>query len=287
MEFQHEKISALIITFNEIGYIEKCLKSVQFADEIIVVDSYSTDGTYEYLLAHPKVKVIQHPFKNYTAQKAFTLEQAAHDWVVFVDADEVITADLQKEIIVTVNSSAKHVAYWFRRKFMFKHELLRFSGWQTDKNYRLFRKSKVKFSEKRIVHETLEVNGTSGIFKSKLIHYCYRDFANYKHKMVLYGRLKAKEAFQKRKQFSIALLLLKPTFTFLYNYIFRLGILDGFKGIAVCYLNALGDWERYLELRRLEQEQALPNLETVHLELRRLEQKQALPNLETVQQRSA
>jgi len=263
MELQRAKISALIITYNEIGYIETCLKSVEFADEIIVVDSYSTDGTYEYLQAQPRVRVIQHPFKNYTAQKAFTLEQAANDWVVFVDADEVIPTTLQQEIITTVNSHAEHVAYWFRRKFMFKNELLRFSGWQTDKNYRLFRKSKVRFSEKRIVHETLEVNGSSGILNSKLTHFCYRNFANYKQKMVCYGRLKAKEAFQKRKQFSIALLLLKPTFTFLYNYIVRLGILDGFKGFTVCYLNALCDWERYLELRRLEHEQKAPSLEPV------------------------
>lgn len=263
MEFQREKISALIITFNEIGYIENCLKSIEFADEIIVVDSYSTDGTYEYLVNHPKVKVIQHPFKNYTAQKAFTLEQATNDWVVFVDADEIITSSLRDEIINTISAPSEHVAYWFRRKFMYKQEHLRFSGWQTDKNYRLFRKSKVKFSEKRIVHETLEVNGTSGILKSKLTHYCFRDFANYKHKMVLYGRLKAKEAFQRKKRFSMALLLIKPSFTFLYNYVIRLGILDGFKGINVCYLNALGDWERYLELRRLEQEQKVPSLKPV------------------------
>lgn len=260
MELQRAKLSALIITFNEIGYIENCLKSVAFADEIIVVDSYSTDGTYEYLLSHPKVKVIQHPFKNYTAQKSYTLEQATNDWVLFVDADEVVPIELQQEIKETINSTGKHVAYWFRRKFMFQQNRLRFSGWQTDKNYRLFRKSKVNFSEKRIVHETLEVDGTSGIFKEKLIHYCYRDFANYKHKMLLYGRLKAKEAFQRKKHFSFAKLILKPSFTFTYNYVIRLGFLDGFKGIKVCYLNALGDWERYRELKRLEQEQKVPKL---------------------------
>lgn len=263
MRPQSTKITALVITYNEIGYIENCLKSVEFADEIIVVDSYSTDGTYEYLLAQPKVKVIQHPFKNYTAQKAYTLEQASNDWVIFVDADEVITSELQLEVIQTINSSPKHVAYWFRRKFMFQQERLRFSGWQTDKNYRLFRKSKVKFSEKRIVHETLEVNGTSGILKEKLTHFCYRDFSNYKNKMLCYGRLKAKEAFQKQKRFSILLLLLKPTYLFLYNYIIRLGVLDGIKGIKVCYLNALGDWERYMELRRLELDQKVPSLKPV------------------------
>jgi len=263
MELQRAKISALIITFNEIGYIENCLKSVDFADEIIVVDSYSTDGTYEYLTAQPKVKVIQHPFKNYTAQKAYTLAQATHDWVLFVDADEVVSSNLRKEILETTNGATTHAAYWFRRKFMFQQRRLRFSGWQTDKNYRLFRKSKVRFSEKRIVHETLEVNGTSGILKSKLTHYCYRDFENYKHKMLLYGRLKAKEGFQKKKRFNLAKLLLKPTFNFTYNYVIRLGVLDGLKGITVCYLNALGDWERYLELRRLENDQKVPSLKTV------------------------
>jgi len=254
MGLQRKKITALVITYNEIGYIENCLRSIAFADEIIVVDSYSTDGTYEYLSNQSNVRVIQHPFKNYTAQKAFTLAQASNDWVIFVDADEVVTSELQKEIIETVNGPKEHVAYWFRRKFMFQQKHLRFSGWQTDKNYRLFRKSRVQFSSKRIVHETLEVNGTSGILKSKLTHFCYRDFDNYKHKMLLYGRMKAKEAIQKGKRFNIGILLIKPTFTFVYNYIFRLGILDGTKGIAVCYLNALGDWERYLELKKLERE---------------------------------
>lgn len=264
MELQRKKISALVITFNEIGYIENCLKSIDFADEIIVVDSYSTDGTYEYLLNQPKVRVIQHPFKNYTAQKAYALKQATNDWVVFLDADEVVTPELQKEVIEVVNSSNKHAAYWFRRKFMFQQKRLRFSGWQTDKNYRLFRKSKVQFSDKRIVHETLEVDGTSGILDSKLTHYCYREFTDYKNKMLLYGRLKAKEALQKGKRFNAFLLVAKPAYNFTFNYIVRLGILDGMKGIIVCYLNALGDWERYLELRRLEQqEQKVTNLNTI------------------------
>ncbi|MGC1515801.1 MAG: glycosyltransferase family 2 protein, partial [Maribacter sp.] len=136
-------------------------------------------------------------------------------------------------------------------------------GWQTDINYRLFRKSKVQFSQKRIVHETLEVEGTSGILKSKLIHYCYRNFDNYKGKMLQYGRLKAKEAINDNKSFTIFALLLKPTFTFLYNYLIRLGFLDGRKGITVCYLNALSDWERYSELKRLCDIQGKTNLETI------------------------
>jgi len=250
-----EKITALIITFNEIGYIEKCIASISFADEIIVVDSYSTDGTYEYLSNHPKLRVIQNPFKNFTAQKAFTLKQATNDWILFLDADEVVPENLQNEIRATINNNPKHVAYWFYRKFMFQKERLRFSGWQTDKNYRLFRKSKVNFSDKRIVHETLDINGTTGKFKNKLTHYCYKDYEVYKNKMMLYGRLKAKEAFNKNKRFSYALLLLKPMWKFFNSYIIRLGFLDGKKGVVICHLDALCDVERYRELQRLENEE--------------------------------
>ena len=186
MSHTKEKISALIITYNEIGYIEKCIASISFADEIIVVDSYSTDGTYEYLLSHPKVRVIQNPFKNFTAQKSFTLKQATNDWVLFLDADEVVPENLKNEIRATINNNPKHAAYWFYRKFMFQKERLRFSGWQTDKNYRLFRKSRVNFSNKRIVHETLDIVGTTGILKNKLTHYCYKEYEVYKNKMMLY-----------------------------------------------------------------------------------------------------
>jgi len=250
-----EKITALIITYNEIGYIEKCIASISFADEIIVVDSYSTDGTYEYLLNHPKVRVIQNPFKNFTAQKSFTLKQATNDWVLFLDADEVVPENLQNEIRATINNNPKHVAYWFYRKFMFQKERLRFSGWQTDKNYRLFRKSKVNFSNKRIVHETLDIVGTTGILKNKLTHYCYKDYEVYKNKMMLYGRLKAKEAYNKNKRFSYALLLLKPMWKFFNSYIIRLGFLDGKKGVVICHLDALCDLERYRELHRLEMDE--------------------------------
>ncbi|MEB8329683.1 glycosyltransferase family 2 protein [Flavobacteriaceae bacterium KMM 6897] len=257
MSSPKEKITALIITYNEIGYIEKCVQSIDFADEIIVVDSFSTDGTYEYLCDHPKIRVIQNPFENFTAQKAFALKQATNDWVLFVDADEIVTTKLQNEIIDTVNSENEHVAYWFYRKFMFQNKALHFSGWQTDKNYRLFRKSKTQFSDKKIVHETLDVDGTSGILNEQLIHYCYKNYEDYRSKMLNYGRLKAKEAFYKEKKFLYILLVLKPTWKFFNHYILRLGILDGKKGIIICYLNALGDYERYKELKKLEKKNEL------------------------------
>lgn len=253
----NRKISALIITYNEIGYIERCIESISFADEIIVVDSYSTDGTFEYLSAHPRVKAIQNPFTNFTAQKTFALKQASNDWVLFVDADEVVSAQLRDEILSTVSGDSENVAYWFYRQFMFENRRLLFSGWQTDKNYRLFRKSRAQFSDKKIVHETLDVKGKSGILKNKLTHYCYKNFDDYKSKMLTYGRMKAMEDFYREKKFNQFYFLFKPAWKFFNHYFLRLGILDGRKGITICYLNALCDRERFRELKRLEKKNEL------------------------------
>ncbi len=240
------------------GYIERCVDAISFADEIIVVDSFSTDGTYEYLAGHPKVTVIQRPFSNFTDQKSFALKQAHHDWVLFIDADEVVSPELAQEIRYTINSKTSCEAYWFYRKFMYQNSPLHFSGWQTDKNHRLFRKSKAAFTQDKMVHETLQVNGVSGKFEARLTHFCYKDYSDYKAKMLHYGKLRAMEELYKGKRFSYAKMLLKPTWKFVYNYIVRLGILDLRKGLNVCYLNALSVYTRYHELRRLETVQRSP-----------------------------
>lgn len=253
MSTPKQKLSALIITYNEIGYIEKCIESISFADEIIVVDSFSTDGTFEFLANHPKVDVIQRPFLNFTDQKSYALKLASHDWILFVDADEVVTLNLQREITKTINQKNSCEAYWFYRKFMYKNRPLHFSGWQTDKNHRLFRKSKVRFTSERLVHETLQVDGKSGKFQEKLTHYCYKDFEDYKGKMLHYGILKAQEDLKKGKRFSFGKMLVKTAWKFFYNYVVRFGFLDAGRGSNVCYLNALSVYKRYHELRRLEQ----------------------------------
>lgn len=251
------RISAVIITYNEIGYIENCIESVDFADEIVVVDSYSTDGTFEYLKKLENVRVIQHPFQNFTLQKSFALHHSTNDWVLFLDSDEIVSTKLKQEILNTISSDTNCVAFWFYRTFMFKNEKLKYSGWQTDKNYRLFRKSKVKFSNKKLVHETLDVNGKSGVFKEQLTHYCYKNYEDYKSKMIKYGRLKAKEAFFREKKFNYAAFVFKPLWKFVNHYFIRLGFLDGRKGVIICYLNALSDLERNRELRNLEKKNDL------------------------------
>jgi glycosyltransferase involved in cell wall biosynthesis len=246
------KISAVIITYNEDIHIASVLENLKFTDEIIVVDSNSTDGTIEKIKNHPKVKLIIRPFVNYTDQKTYALEQASNDWVLFLDADERLTDDLRNEILHTVNSDQPTAeAYYFYRIFMFKDKILRFSGWQRDKNYRLFKKSKVHFTQDRIVHETLVVDGKSDVLKNKLVHYSYKDYEDYKGKMIKYGQMKAQEELEKNYDPNIYHFVFRPLYKFLNHYIFRLGILDGKKGITICYLNALGVYARYKELRQL------------------------------------
>ncbi len=236
------------------GYIERCIDSVSFADEIIIVDSYSSDGTYEYLSRHPKVKAIRHPFQDFTQQKTFAMNQASNDWILFLDADEVVPIALRHEIIAVTQRPSPHVAYWFYRKFMFKNSRLRFSGWQTDKNYRLFRKSKVRFCPERKVHECLEIEGTSGTLGERLLHYSYKKYEDYKGKMLHYGRLKAQQCHENGNPAHPLKLIAAPFWKFLYNYTVRLGFLDGKKGLVICYLNALSDMERFKEFRRLTHE---------------------------------
>lgn len=246
------KISAVLITYNEDIHINAVLENVKFADEIIVVDSFSTDGTIEKIKEHPNVKLIQRPFLNYTDQKSYALKQATHDWVLFLDADERVPDRLRNEILKTVNSSKPTAdAYYFYRTFMFKNKILHFSGWQSDKNYRLFRKSKVHFTQDRIVHETLVVDGPSGVLKNKLIHYSYKNYEDYKGKMIKYGQMKAQEELKKDYTPNYYHFVFRPFYKFFNHYILRFGILDGKKGIIICYLNALGVYSRYKELKRL------------------------------------
>ncbi|MCW5515959.1 CDP-glycerol glycerophosphotransferase family protein [Muriicola sp. Z0-33] len=255
------KISAVLIIFNEILHIEKVLENVSFADEIIIVDSFSTDGTLEKIREYPHVKLITRTFVNYTDQKSFAMEQATNDWILFLDADERLTDPLKNEILMTVNSdSKKAVAYYFYRTFMFRNSKLRFSGWQSDKNYRLFRKSKVHFAKDRIVHETLVLQGESDTLKHKLIHYSYKDYEDYKGKMIKYGQMKAQEEIKKNYTPNIYHFIFRPLYKFVNHFFFRLGFLDGKKGLIISYLNALGVYSRYKEIKRLRKANSMPSV---------------------------
>jgi len=229
----------------------KLLSDLDFANEVIVVDSFSTDQTKSICESFKNVHFLENKFENYTSQRNFAIDQAKNNWILFIDADERLTPDLKAEILETVDENDDVSAYLFYRTFYFKKKILRFSGWQTDRIFRLFKKDKCRYTHRRLVHEKLDVDGKIAYFKNRLIHYSYSNYNSYKGKMIAYGKLKAMEKYQ---------MGFKPTFfhkyghsiyNFLYQYLIRLGILDGRKGLIICYLNALSVSSRYKELKRL------------------------------------
>ena len=246
-----QKISALIITLNEAIHMSELLNDLKFADEVIVVDSFSKDETKRIAESFENVKFIEHQFENYTAQRNFAIDQAKNKWILFLDADERLTPELKEEIIFTIHQEDPCNAYLFYRKFMFKDQVLHFSGWQTDKIFRLFNKNFAKYMNERLVHEKLDVQGKIGFLKNKLIHYSYSDYKSYKTKMYSYGKFKAQEKFIKNLKPTFFHRIAHPSYNFLYNYLVRLGFLDGLKGIIICYLNAYSIHVRYQELDKL------------------------------------
>lgn len=252
MKYYHNTaISVLIITLNEEKQIKILLDDLDFADEIIVVDSFSTDQTQAICKLFKKVIFIQNEFDNYSSQRNFAVSQAKHDWILFLDADERLTSALKNEIITTVKNNRRFAAFLCYRTFMFRDQVLHFSGNQTDKIFRLFNKNNARYSSDKLVHEKLKVNGKIGILKNKLIHYSYSSYDAYKAKTIRYGKLKAEEKFIKKQKPSVLLRLFHPTYNFLFNYIIRLGILDGKNGLIICYLNANSILVRYRELALL------------------------------------
>lgn len=246
-----QKLSVLIITLNEELRIKPLLDDLDFADEIIVVDSFSIDQTVSIVNSFKNVKLIQNKFDNYTSQRNFALDYASYNWVLFLDADEKLTPELKSEIISKINAPKPASAYLVYRTFIFKNEKLRFSGWQTDKIFRLFDKSKCKYTDEKLVHEKLIVNGEIAVLKNKITHYSYTNYEDYKAKMKNYGILKAREKLKKRQKSSVFMMIFHPLYRFLYQFLIRLGFLDGSKGITICYLNAYSVYIRYQELQKL------------------------------------
>lgn len=250
-------LSVLIITLNEAKQMQPLLADLEFADEVVIVDSFSTDNTEEIAAQFSNVRFVQNKFENYTHQRNFAISKAKNNWILFLDADERLTPALKAEIIDTIKTNNTFAAFLFYRTFMFKNKQLRFSGWQTDRIFRLFHKKYAHYTTERLVHEKLDVDGKIGTFKNSLIHFSYADYDSYKAKMLSYGKLKAQEKFAKNMKPSIIKEVLHPVYSFLYSYTIRLGFLDGKKGITICYLNALSVHERYRELKKLNKQKSL------------------------------
>lgn len=247
-----EKISALVITKNEEENILAYLSEVdKFADEIIVVDSFSTDNTVALAKQNPKVKVYQRKFDNFSSQRNFALEKAQYDWITFYDADERLPQALIAEILHTVRTEKQITSFYNYRKFYVQNNRLKYSGWQNDKAIRLFRKSCCKYKEEFLVHEILECNSKPGKLKTKLDHYSYKSFGDYRDKLFFYSKLRAQELYEKKVKPNFFHFYIKPSFRFFHHYFLRFGFLDGVVGFKMSKLLAKYVYKRYEYLDEL------------------------------------
>ncbi len=248
---RENKLTVLIITLNEIEQIDDLILNVSFADEIIVVDSFSVDGTVEAVKKYQKVRLIQNEFVNFSNQRNFALKHASNAWSLFVDADERLSIALIDEIQNVIENPEDVVAFGFYRNFYFKGVPIKYSGYQSDKVYRLFRKDQVVYDQNKFVHETIIVNGNSKLLKNKLDHFSYTDEDSFKGKLLKYGELRALELFRKGLKPNFFHFYIKPAYRFLNHFLIRSGFLDGKKGYVISRLNAWGVKQRYIELQKM------------------------------------
>ncbi len=207
------KITAIIPTLNEEIHIEDAIKSVSFADEIIVIDSFSNDDTIA-LAKKQDVTIIQRVFDDYSTQKNFAIAKAKHEWIYILDADERVTPALREEILDCLKDPSDFVGFHIHRTFYFAGKKINYSGFQHDKVIRLFRKDKCKYNGK-IVHERIEAEGKVGFLKNKIEHYTYRSYDHFITKLNRYAALKAHILYNKNKRATFFHILIKPPFKFL------------------------------------------------------------------------
>ncbi len=276
-------LSVVIITFNEEANLPRTLESVKWADEIVVVDSGSTDRTIEIAKSY-NAKVWVEPWKGFAAQKNSAIEKATGDWILSLDADEEVGAELQHQIAEVLDGWKMYRKYYnqpdcganrdqwradltasvgthfddhfagcmIRRKNMFLGRWIQHGGFSPDPKLRFFLRGKASF-ENRAVHEDAKATGTIGLLKDgDLIHHAYPTLSSYIEHMNRYSSLGAEMAYAKGKRgFSFVNIVLRPLVTFIYNYFFRLGFLDGREGLLLhLYHSVYVSW-KYAKLWEL------------------------------------
>jgi len=243
---KHPKITALAITLNEAANLPDFLKSLDFVDEIIIVDSFSTDNTVTIAKQFEKVTVFERAFDNFSSQKNYALSKASNDWVVFFDPDETITAEVKNEILDILKNPIAD-AYFIKRENYFMKKRIKYSGFQSDWVIRLFKKDKGTYNG-NLVHETLDISGKTGKFKSRLPHNTYKGFDEYMSKLHRYSKLQAQMLYDKKKRPKLTHFFIRPLYRFWHQYLIRLGILDGKIGFILAYTIAFSVFKRYVNL---------------------------------------
>lgn len=240
------KITALAITYNEEENVKRYVDSLSFADEIIFVDSQSTDGTVAIAEALG-VKVIQRKFDDFSNQRNYAIGQAKNDWIIFFDLDEIMTDELEAEIKKRIAAPSDKVAYFVKRNFFFLGKRIRYGGWQNDKAIRLFNKNHCQYNG-NLVHEVIKTHGRAGKLKNSVNHYSYKNFDNYNDKLNLYSKLQAENLYLKKVRPNLYHFFIRPFYRFLWQYLFRLGLLDGKEGFILAYVHSFSVFKRYLQL---------------------------------------
>lgn len=238
-------LSVIIPTFNEEDCLYRALYSVKFADEIILVDSFSSDKTVE-IAKQFNCKVVERQFDNFSNQKNHALKFATCDWILFLDADERITYNLQHEILDSIHHG-KHTAY----KLNFPHFFMnRFLNHHSSNVTRLVKREQCHFEGS--VHEKLVVNGSIGKLKNPVLHYTYKGLEHYIKKRDVYAWFQAAQLQTKGKKVTYFQLVFKPFYRFFSSYILKRGFLDGVPGLAISGINAYGVFSRYAKLMLLQ-----------------------------------
>lgn len=247
---KHRPVSAVVIALNEEHRIVPCLESLSWADEIIVVDSGSTDGTLDLARRYTD-KVYSVPWKGFGPQKQAAVDLAAHDVVLSVDCDERVTPELADEIRSIVSGGDMLGGYSVpRRTFLGKKEI-RHCGWYPDRTIRFFDRRKARYSND-IVHERVVVSGQVGKCRHHLLHYSFSGVSDLLAKLQQYGDLSALQMHEAGRRCRLSDVLLRPPFAFFRTYVFQLGFLDGFEGLLISATTALLTFTKYAKLRELE-----------------------------------
>lgn len=225
------KLSAVVITYNEEKNILDFINQLDFVDEIIVLDSYSSDQTIKLIEHLPNIKIYYRKFDNFTYQKNYAISLTSNNWILFLDADERIDNVFKNEVLEVLNNP-QHDAYFVKRNFFIQNKIVKHGGFQNDYAIRLFDKRKCKYLENKYVHEqiVLKNKGSFGKMKVPINHFSFTDVEQFKQKQKLYSKLKAEELFLKKIKPNFFHFIIKPNFRFFHHYVIKLGFLDGKEG---------------------------------------------------------
>jgi glycosyltransferase involved in cell wall biosynthesis len=244
------KLSATVITKNEERNITRCLAALDFADEIVVVDAESTDRTVA-LARQFTDKVVINPWPGHKQQKNFAIDQASGDWILSLDADEVVTPELCSEIINARDAGFAGVdGYYISRKAFFLGKWIAHCGWYPDFHLRLFRKTNGRFGGLN-PHDIVELNGPTARFTNPMLHFTYPDLDTYIARLNSYTTIAADELFQRGKRFRLRQVTLSPLAMFAKMYLLKRGFLDGREGLLLSALSAYYVFVKYLKLWEL------------------------------------